>query len=364
MKGCIVLKIKNSSNAVSPDAAIIIMCFGILISCPLRIFLMLKNTDTVTGFYEDYGNIGVYALYGVLALVTVLVLLLTYLSGRIPASVAPKGRHIVLGLASFVFAGTLFYDAVSNYISNGPSTATIIQNVQSVSTLHHLQALFAFVSCCYFVVFGISYLAGKSFHKKLKIIALAPLAWAVIKVLSRLTVIISFIRVSELFLELCAYSFLMIFFLTFARVASEVNSKGSMWSVIACGCVSSFFILTYSIPRLMLIATGNSESLVTGYPLSYCDIGAVLFILVFIITVLRKGYSVEDVEQMIKETEAAADNETGDEISETQPQPSQTVFNRTGNDDIKISGDVKISKASSQEKKEEKKSDMENSQEN
>ena len=86
MKGCIVLKIKNSSNAVSPDAAIIIMCFGILISCPLRIFLMLKNTDTVTGFYEDYGNIGVYALYGVLALVTVLVLLLTYLSGRIPAS--------------------------------------------------------------------------------------------------------------------------------------------------------------------------------------------------------------------------------------------------------------------------------------
>ena len=349
MKGCIVLKIKNSSNAVSPDAAIIIMCFGILISCPLRIFLMLKNTDTVTGFYEDYGNIGVYALYGVLALVTVLVLVLTYLSGRIPASVAPKGRH------------------VSNYISNGPSTATIIQNVQSVSTLHHLQALFAFVSCCYFVVFGISYLAGKSFHKKLKIIALAPLAWAVIKVLSRLTVIISFIRVSELFLELCAYSFLMIFFLTFARVASEVNSKGSMWSVIACGCVSSFFILTYSIPRLMLIATGNSESLVTGYPLSYCDIGAVLFILVFIITVLRKGYSVEDVEQMIKETEAAADNENGDEISETQPQPSQTVFNRTGNDDIKISGDVKISKASSQEKKEEEeeeKSDMENSQEN
>ena len=131
MKGCIVLKIKNSSNAVSPDAAIIIMCFGILISCPLRIFLMLKNTDTVTGFYEDYGNIGVYALYGVLALVTVLVLLLTYLSGRIPASVAPKGRHIILGLSSFVFAGTLFYDAVSNYISNGPSTATIIQNVQN-----------------------------------------------------------------------------------------------------------------------------------------------------------------------------------------------------------------------------------------
>ena len=274
------------------------MCLGILVACPLRIFLMLRNMDPTTGFYNDYGSITVIALYALLGVIAVLILLLTFLSGRIPAALAPQGRRIPLGIASFLFAATLFFDAVSTYISNGESTATIIQNVKSVSTLRHIHSLFAFLACCYFIVFFISYIAGKSFHKKLKILALAPLAWAVVRVLERITVIISIMRVSELFLELLALIFLMVFFMVFARVASEVNCKGSMWSLIACGCVSSLFILTYSIPRIMIMVSGNSDMLVSGYPVSFSDIGCVLFIIVLIITILRSGYTVEDVEAM------------------------------------------------------------------
>ena len=326
------MKIKNSVQSVSPDAAVLLMCFAMLVACPLRIFQMLRNMDSVTGFYHDSGSITIIILYAVLGVASLLILLFSYLSARIPAAVAPQGRRIPLGIASFIFAATLFYDAISNYFSlDTESTATIVQNVRTVSLMQHLHAIFAFLACCYFVVFCISYFSGKSFHKKLKILSLMPLAWAVVRVLERITVIISIVRVSELLLELCALVFLMLFLLSFARVVSDVNCKGSMWSVIGCGCVSALLMLSYTIPRIMLMLTGNSDSLVDGYPLNFCDIGCALFIIIFVVTALRSGYTVEDVEAMQAETEAASAGAEETEENAQQPAGMQTVTDEDGN---------------------------------
>lgn len=312
------MKIKNSVHAISPDSAIILMCLGMLIACPLRIFQMLKNIDPQTGFYNDYNSITIVVLYAILATVSVLILFFTFLSARIPAAKAPAGRRIPLGVASFVFAATLFYDAVSGYFTAGEATTTIIQNVRSVSAMHHLHAVFAFLSCCYFVVMCISYISGNLFHKKLKLLSLSPLVWAIVRVLERITVIISIVRVSELLLELCGLVFLMIFFLTFARVVSDVNCKGSMWSVIGCGCISTLFIMTYSIPRLMLLFTGNADSLVVGYPVNFSDLGCAFFILMFVITTLRCGYTVADVEEMNAEISETIDTEDDEAENEEE----------------------------------------------
>lgn len=327
------MKIKNSVQAISPDISVILMCFGILIACPIRIFQMLKNIDPVTGFFDNYSSFTIIALYAILGVTSLLIVLLTYLSGRIPAALAPKGRRIPLGVASLLFAATLFYDSLQNYLPQSQGTATIIQNVQSLTTLHHAHAIFAFLSSCYFVIFCISYLTGKSFHKKAKILSLAPLVWAIVRVLEKITVIISIVRVSELLLELGAFVFLMLFFMTFARVVSEVNSKGSMWSVIACGCVSALFILTYSIPRLMLVVTGNSASLVSGYPLNFADMAAALFIIMFVVTTLRCGYTVEDVEMMNEEINAVL---TETEETETTENNENIPVVHDRNENIKI----------------------------
>lgn len=307
------LKIKNSIKSISPDISIILMCAGILIACPIRIFQMIKNMNPETGFFNEE-SILTTGFYAVLAFISALILILTFLSGRIPAALAPSGKRYFLGFFSIVFSATLCYDAIYNYIPHKNETATIIQNMQSLTNLHHFHALFAFLSCCYFLVFGISYFAGKNFHKKLKILSLAPLAWCVIKVLEKISVIISIVRVSELLLELIACVFLMLFFMTFARVVSDVNCKGSMWSVISCGAVSILFIFTYSIPRLMLTVTGNDSMLVSGYPLNFAEIACAIFILIFIITTLRSGYNVEDVRRM---TEAEEEDEyTDDSVAE------------------------------------------------
>lgn len=322
------MKIKNSVNGISPDASVILMCLALLIACPVRIFQMLKYIEPTTGFFTDYSNITITILYAVLAVAALLILVLTFLSSRVPASVAPKGRRIPLGIASFLAAAGFFYDAIISYLPDSESTATIVQNAQSVSTLSHVQALFAFLSSCYFIVFAVSYISGHSFHKKLKLFSLAPLVWAIVSVLERITVIISIMRVSELFLELCGLVFVMMFFLSFARVASEVNGEASMWSVIACGSVASLFILTYSIPRVMLGITGNSDSLVTGYPVDFAHICCAVFIIVFIVTVLRKGYTVEDVQAMNEELETMAEAETSPSIETVRDGDGNVIISK------------------------------------
>ncbi len=323
-------KIKNSVQSVNPDIAVILMCIALLAACPIRIFQMLKNMDAVTGFFNDYSSVSIIILYAILAVAAVLILILSFLSARIPAALAPAGRRIPLGLTSLIFAATLFYDAIRNYLPSENSTATIVQNAQSVSTLHHAHAIFAFLACCYFIVFAISYISGNSFHKKLKILSLSALLWSVTGVLERITVIISIMRVSELFLELCAIVFLMVFFLSFARVVSDINSKGSMWSIIACGCISVMFILTYSIPRVMLLLTGNSDSLVSGYPVDLTMIGCALFIIVFIVTVLRCGYAVEDVKAMNEEIEEAV-KAVGSQTAEAEQDVPSVETDSDGN---------------------------------
>ena len=341
------MKIKNSVQSISPDISIVLMCLALLVACPVRIFQMLKNIDSVTGFYTDFNSIMIYVLYGVLGVAALLILVLTFLSGRIPAAVPPNGRRIPLAAASFVLAATLFYDAISTYFFQKEATATIVQNVKSASTLSHVHALCALLASCYFVVFFISYLSGNDYYKKLKILSLTPVLWAIIKVLERITVIISIVRVSELLLELFAFVFLMVFFMAFARVASDVSSTGSMWSVISCGCIAALFILTYSIPRLMLTVTGNAESLVNGYPLVFADIGCVLFILVFVVTTLRKGYTVEDVEKM--NAEIAMKQEQDEKIQENVSNVKALTEEGAASDTI----NVKIAKVSAPEAVEE-----------
>lgn len=305
------MKIKNSVNSIKPDAAIIIMCVAAIVACPLRIFQMLKIMEPATGFYTDYKNVLVIALYAVLAVASALILILTYLSAKVPASIAPKGRHIISGVSALIFAAALFYDTMKTYLFGaGEHSATIVQNFNSEAVILKFQELFALLACIYLVIYAVANIVGKSFHKSLKIFSLAPLFWATAEVLGRITVIINIQRVSELLLEILSLIFVMMFFLSFARIASEVNQKGSMWSMLATGSIAGLLILTYTVPRAVLMLSGNEGSLVTGYPLSLSAAGCALFMLVTVITALRSGYTTEDAELLEQSQQEEAEDQT------------------------------------------------------
>ncbi len=293
------MKLKGSVKAIFPDAALIVFCLGILVACPIRIYQILKLIEPSTGFYSDTSNWSIVTLYAILGICTAVILVFSYLSKNIPAAKLPEGRRIPLSIAGLILSATFvtnIFDQIAKIKelaaeAGVSSSANLIEMIKtSGATLQAVDIVFAALSCVYMLIFSVSYIISRKLYSKLKILALSPLVWSVTRVFFRVTKKISFIQVSDLILELAALIFVMIFFFTFARVASDINSEGSMWSVYACGISASLFILTYSIPRLMLFITGNSSLINPEAPFEFCDIGIAVFAITLIVSTLRSGY--------------------------------------------------------------------------
>lgn len=302
-------KIKGSVKAIHADAAIIIFCIGIILACPIRIYQSLVLIEADTGFYSSTDNLSIIALYAVLGIAAILILLFSYLSRDIPAAVTPRGRSIPLALVSLILSAGLVTDIFNqidniNELADGVAVnvyGNIFEYLSATDTyIYAFQIVFAALSCLYFIFFGLSYIIGTPIYKHLSLLALCPLIWDIMRIFTRITTKISFIQISDLLLEIIGIAFMMIFFFMLARVASEINCEGSMWSLFSCGIIAALVTITYSLPRLILVITGNSDMIPSNTSFELVDLCASLFIIVFIIIVLRGGYTVEDGSKLVR----------------------------------------------------------------
>ena len=84
-------------------------------------------------------------------------------------------------------------------------------------------------------------------------------------------------------------------------------------------------LLCVSVPRIVLVLTGNSKMLVNHSPLEYADFPAALFIIAYILTVLRSGYKTEaelEAEEAEK-AEEGAETEGEEEPKEETEEPAE-----------------------------------------
>ncbi|MGI6772367.1 MAG: hypothetical protein GX264_03660 [Clostridiales bacterium] len=325
------MKLKASVKTVFPDALLIIFAIASLIILPIRTFQLIKLVDPKTGFFTDGSNPTVIILYTVIVLVALIMLGASYASANIPASVPPSGKKRPLGIVSAVFAVSFLIDAIvqitSVVVMLGDKTEVALPTLTAQNAWFPLvfQALFALVSTVYFFAVAISYITGKTSYTNNRLMALAPLLWAFCRMIFRFMRAISFVKVSELLLELFAIALLIVFFMAFARISSDVNRKGTMWIIFGAGLSSAMLLLCISVPRIILVLTGNSEMLVNHSPLEYADFPAALFILTYILTILRSGYKTEgeyEAEQAEKKENAeaaveAVEEETSETVTET-----------------------------------------------
>ncbi|NLX78492.1 MAG: hypothetical protein GXY95_01230 [Clostridiales bacterium] len=334
------MKLKGSQNAIHPDALLILFAIASLFLLPLRTYQLIKIVDPQTGFFTDGANPTIIILYTIIALVTFILLAASFLSANIPASIPPSGKKRPLGIVSAVFAVSFLVDAIvqitSVVVMFGDKTETSLPTLTARNAWFPvaLQAFFALVSTVYFIAVAISYISGKTSYTNNRLMALAPLLWTFCRMIYRFMRAISFVRVSELLLEICAIAFLIIFFMTFARISSDVNRKGTMWIIFGAGLPAAMLLLCVSVPRIVLVLTGNSKMLVNHSPLEYADFPAALFIIAYILTVLRSGYKTEaelEAEEAEKAEEGAEtegeeepkeETEEPDELSETDKKES------------------------------------------
>ncbi len=289
-------KIKASSNAVKMKYIIIAFAVSLLVSIPLRVYHLLALVDSSNGFYTDT-DISVPVFYGLIVVFGLLFLVMSYICKGVPSPKPIVGKNPILGVAAFVAAGGFAWNAVQIVYKNVPDfsgnsrifTSLLISNIQeNGGTFIVLEAIFALLSVIYCVVFGISYMNGNDIYKKYKILALSPLFWVMAQLVSRLMQATSFIKSSELLLEIFACVFMMLFFFTFARISTGVYTENSMWGIYGYGFTGSLLTALITIPRIVVSAAGLDP--VTGSELDISHVTCLLFTVVYILTTLGVGF--------------------------------------------------------------------------
>ena len=291
-------KLKGSSNAIRMKHIVTIFVLSLVVALPLRTYQLLVMVNPENGFFEN-SNFAVPVLYIAAFVFAALMVILSFFSKGIPAPKITEGKNFILGVASLLLSVGFVLDAIRIIQMITPQTAYGFNSYTSQTLVEAfikenggaflvLELVFAVVSALYFIIFGVSYFEGKSSYKKIPLMALSPVIWSMSILISKLVKPVSFITVSELLFEIFAFVFIMIFFLTFARVSTGVFTENGMWSVFGCGFAAALFGGIITIPRLITAFVGLAP--VTGHEFSFTFLTVEIFMVVALFAILGFGF--------------------------------------------------------------------------
>ena len=289
-------KIKGSSSAVKMKYLLFVFAAAVLVALPTRVYQLLALVDASNGFFKE-SDVTVPVLYGVVVVFSLLFLVLSFISKEVPSPKLPAGKNPVLGIASFIITAGLSWDmlrTLRNIIPVNQGNATIFMSLfktnlsQNGGTFALLELVFAFFAIIYFLVFGISHLNGKASYKEFKLLALSPLCWSMTVLITKLMNPISFVKVSELLFEIFFFVFVMLFFLTFARISSGVFTEDSMWGIYGYGLTAALLAAIVTIPRIVISLVGLEA--VEDYAFDFAHLAVMVFMLAYVFASLGVGF--------------------------------------------------------------------------
>ena len=294
------MKIRGSIEKINPLYSLYVLVGLLCLALPFRTYQLLRLVENNTGFYREI-NWSVYLMYALCILAVLVPYVLTTLAKNVPESRAVYGKNKVLAVSAFVFGAGLVADAVSP-ISTLVMNSPFLSTGETSPVIMALQGAFAVLGAIYIFVFGISYIDGKTRYSRYKLLALCPLVWSVARLVIRFVKKISYVNVSDLMLELFAIVFMMLFFLSFARISSGLSNKKSMRSLWASGFAAAFFCAVANVPRLLMVITANGNSLNEEYPFALCDLGFAFFAICYIVNSMKTAQN-NDASEFLDETE-------------------------------------------------------------
>jgi len=170
------------------------------------------------------------------------------------------------------------------------------------------ESIFGIIACVYFIVFALSYFNDKADFTSYKVLALAPLFWAMCKMITRFMTKISFINVSELMLEMLELALVMLFFMSFAKISSDVADKGEFKKLVSYGMPAAMLAAVIGVSRLVITLCGKRDRLPSELGFSVTDPAFAFFAIVYIRHQMKHGRpESEDNAPSEDETAAKAD---------------------------------------------------------
>lgn len=287
------MKIKGKYEKIKPLSSLYTVLGVLVLAVPLRMYQLLSIIEEDTGFYKNV-DWSVYVMYALGVTAIIVPYILTNLSKNIPASKSPYRRNKLLAAASIIFAIGIVIDVISAFSSFFINIKSFTAaEISLMVTLNQgqipllIEAVIGVFAAIYMLVFGISYIDGRTTYSQYKFLAITPLFWCMSRIVLRFVRKIAYVNVSDLMLEIFMLAFMMIFLLAFARISSGLSAGTAMRSLFSSGFVCIFFCTTANLPRLIMVLTGNMSRLPDEYPFSLCDLGFALFAFAYILNAIK-----------------------------------------------------------------------------
>lgn len=292
------MKSKGKISSLTAKKLFITLGVSSAVAVVLRIVQLFTIIDDEnTGFYDTI-NWSVYVLYAVLGVSIVLLFALARMSGKITASRPVIMKNRAMGIGAFVMAAGIAYDVII-MLSIFIKAFTMYSPELEVKFLQYfmtnglfaigLEAVCGLIACIYMIMFGLSYIDGKTTFREYKLLALMPLFWAMFRMVYRFMTKISFTQVSDLLFELFMLAFMMLFFMSFARISSEMATKGEMRRLVSFGLPGILLAVLIGITRLVVTVGGRSELLPANFGFSLADIAFPVFAIIYINVQMKFG---------------------------------------------------------------------------
>ena len=287
------MKLTGKYEKINPLFSLYIV-FGLMaVGVIFRMYQLLNIIEPDTGFYK-VKDWSVYVMYALSVLAIIVPYVLTILAKNVPASKSPFRKNMLLAVGSLIFAIGIVFDVVTSlsaFLLNAKSFSvaglSILGTMDQGQVPLRIESVFGIFAAIYMLIFGISYIDGRTTYSQYKFMAITPLFWAMSRIVLRFVRKIAYVNVSDLMLELFMLIFMMVFLLNFARISSGLANSKAMRTVFASGFVGIFFCTVANLPRLIMVITANGGKLPDEYPFSLCDLVFAIFAFAYIINAMK-----------------------------------------------------------------------------
>lgn len=265
---------------------IFFLCCGVTVV--IRTVQIFTFIDRETGFYNGSGIL-MAVLYLLLIIPSVLFAVSSFLSKDTAEITLRTEKDSLVSVVSCVLSLAFLYDAFSAFVGSFDSIGSASYGVSAFQSMmlsgtipQFFQSVFALFSAVYFLIFAKGTIKGKGGASGHKLLAVAPVCWAGFRLIHRFVEQISYVRVSDLLLELVLLALLVMFFMAFAQLMSGVYVKNARWRIVGLGLPCALVSFTVNLPRLIYVLTSGTDELYAKYPFKVCDFVIAIFAVVLI----------------------------------------------------------------------------------
>lgn len=296
------MKIKESSSKSKYSTSLVVFGIAAVILTVLRLLQIKTSIDASTGFYTKTG-LSVIIFYALLFMLCLYFAVSSFISADSKnVTLCKKSRSMYIVTLAFSFFA--FFDGALSFIKSIAATG----DTQTASTVFKglmisgaiplfLQSIFAVISGIFLIELALSFKKGDGSASKHRIAALMPVGWISCRMLHLFVSKISFLRVSDLFLELSMCAFMILFFMALAQVSSNVYSNESRWRLVGFGLPAALISTLTSVSRLIFTFVSKETYINENHPFNIVDLAFSVFAVMLVVLLIKNGSAADEEEE-------------------------------------------------------------------